>query len=538
VDGYGLTDDARASWRPGPWLGAAIVVIGVAGALPLAWLVLTALGDAATLGSVLMSRRTVVLLSHTVALGTGVALLAGAAGIVFALLTTKTDLPGRRALAALLTFPLFLPPYSLALAWFTVLGRHGLGARFVGAAAAEWSSDVFFGLAGAVLVLTTAYTPIVLWAVAITLGSVDPATEEAAQLRFRWRRVVAAIDLPLVAPAVVAGMLLTFALVVGEFGVPAYLRYPVFSGAVFTQFAAFLDVGTAVVTSIPLAVLVVAAVVAQRAWLGRPVQFLDHPRMVVLLAPLGGWRAVATIGAWAYGALTVVLPIGALAAEAAAGASYRRALEGAGSSIVTSLWTAGTAASVAVVVGLLLAYVVRAARAWRGALEAGLFLLFAAPGTVLGVALILLWNRRGLTAVYASALIVVIGYVAHYTPLAAQAVGVGLDALSPGIEDAARLAAVPWTTTVRRVLVPLLVPTLVGAWFLTFVFCLRDLDLVMTVHPPGVETLPVRVYTLMANSPGPVTAAQTLLMMAVTLVVVSAAGVALAAARRVSAAWT
>ena len=69
----------------------------------------------------------------------------------------------------------------------------------------------------------------------------------------------------------------------------------------------------------------------------------------------------------------------------------------------------------------------------------------------------------------------------------------------------------------------------------TFVLCLRDLA--MTVHPPGVETLPIRVYALMANSSTSVTAELALLMVALTLAVMLVAGVAVAVARRVTA-WS
>lgn len=39
----------------------------------------------------------------------------------------------------------------------------------------------------------------------------------------------------------------------------------------------------------------------------------------------------------------------------------------------------------------------------------------------------------------------------------------------------------------------------------------------MTVYPPGGETLPVRIYALMANSPEPVVAALVLILVAITL---------------------
>lgn len=535
MDRSGLSAALRSAWHPGPWLAVALGVVSVTGGLPLVVLGIVALRDLPTVGMALLSSRTAMLLVNTVRLSLAVALFVGALGTALGILLAKTDLAGRRTLMVLLTFPLFLPPYILALGWFTVLSRQGLVTALLGPLVGIATSDAFFGLGGAVLVLTVAYTPIVLHLVRIALRSIDPATEEAARLRFPWLRIIWRIDLPLIAPAIALGMLLTFILVIGEFGVPAYLRYPVFSGAVFTQFAAFLDIQAAVVTSIPLALLVLGGVAAERYWLRARVQFLARARTIPVVAPLGAWRTIAATGTWMYTLVTVGLPLAGLALQAGGSVNYVAALGGAGASVVASLWTATVAATLITIVGLLLAYLVeRTARGRRNFVDTGLVLLFAAPGTVLGVALILMWNRAGLAYVYASAAIILISYVAHYTPLAARAIGVSLHAISTNVEEAARVAGIPWTRMIRRVLVPLLAPAVAAAWALTFVFCLRDLDLVMTVQPPGVETMPIRIYTLMANSASAVTAALGMIMIMLTAACVLIVGAGLAFVRRIS----
>ena len=525
----------RSAWRPAPWLIAALAVVSLSGGVPLAWLAITALRDLPSVGTELLSSRTLMLLGNTVSLGVVVALFVGGFGTGLGILLAKTDLVGRGALIALLTFPLLLPPYILALGWFTVLGRQGLVAAVLGPGVGVAISEAFFGLGGVVLVLTIAYVSIVVHLVRIALHSIDPATEEAARLRFSWPRIIRRIHLLLIAPAMALGMLITFVLVVGEFGVPAYLRYPVFSGAVFTQFAAFLDIRAAVVTSIPLAVLVLAGIVVERYWLRARVQFLGRARLIPVVAPLGRWRVVASTAAWLFALVTVALPLAGLAWQAGGWSNYVAALRGAAASVVTSVWTAAVAATVLTIVGVLLAYLVEwGARGRRDVVDTGLLLLFAAPGTVLGVALILTWNRAGLTDVYASVGIVLIGYVAHYTPLAARAIGVSLHASPRSLEEAARLSGVSWPRTMGSVLGPVLAPAVATAWALTFVFCLRDLDLVMTVHPAGVETMPIRLYTLMANSASSVTAALGLVMIVLTAACVAVAAAGLTFLRRIS----
>lgn len=514
----------RAVWRPAPWLAAGLAAGFLAGGLPLAWLGAVVVRDIPSLQSALLSPQAGRLLADTVLLAGLVSVLAGTVGTLLGILLAKTDLPCATALAAVLTFPLFLPPYVVALGWFTVLGRQGLFAAALGAGAGVRASGFFFGLGGAVLVLVTAYTPIVIHLVRIALRSIDPALEESARLRFRWLRVARRIDLPLIAPAVVLGMLVTFILVGGEFGVPAYLRYPVFSTEVFTQFAAFLNVRGAVAMSIPLAILVVAGLGVERYVLRHRVRFLGQARRINRLRiPLGRPRVLVAAAAWGYGLLTVLVPLAGLMTHAGGGASYSAALRGAGASILRSLWMAAVAATLMLILGVLLAYLVeRGGRRRHDTLDSLFLLLFAAPGTVLGVGLILLWNRAGLTWLYGSAAIVLIGYVGHFTPLAVRAIGIGLRSVSPGVEEAARLAGIPWGRALRRVLLPLLRPALAAAWFLAFVFCLRDLDLAVTIYPPGAETLPIRVYTLMANSPEPVTAALALVIAGLTAVLLAA----------------
>jgi iron(III) transport system permease protein len=80
----------------------------------------------------------------------------------------------------------------------------------------------------------------------------------------------------------------------------------------------------------------------------------------------------------------------------------------------------------------------------------------------------------------------------------------------------------------------MLAPAVATAWALAFIFCLRDLDLAMTIHPPGIETMPIRLYTIMANSASSVTAAFAVMMIVSTMACVLMAGVGLSFVRRIS----
>src|SRR5437870_853038 len=66
--------------------------------------------------------------------------------------------------------------------------------------------------------------------------------------------------------------------------------------------------------------------------------------------------------------------------------------------------------------------------------------------------------------------------------------------INPHLEEAARsLAASPWRV-LRRVLAPLVRPTLFAVWALVFISAMKELDATLLLRPAGFDTLPVRVY--------------------------------------------
>ncbi len=66
-------------------------------------------------------------------------------------------------------------------------------------------------------------------------------------------------------------------------------------------------------------------------------------------------------------------------------------------------------------------------------------------------------------------------------------------------KEAAAIAGSSWTARLTHITVPLARKGLLAAWLLAFLFCLRDTGLALVVYPPGRETLPVALFTLMAN---------------------------------------
>lgn len=434
-------------------------------------------------------------------------------GVPLGILLGKTDLPLRNLFVVLFTLPLLLPSYLLAVAWSAALGREGWLSDLAGESLAAMSSDWLFGLPGCVLVLTTVFMPVAMLLTIAYLKTVAPRLEEAGRVAARWPRVLSGITLPVIRSGLSWAALLLFLLAIGEFSVPMYLRYDVFPVEILTQFSAFYDFGAATAAAVPLALLTVALLVVE----GR---FLSSPRLSMrgFLGETEG--SVIRLGAahigWLFGVgllcvVLVIVPLGGLVLQASL-ADYVDALSRAGDSLFHSLLYAAIGATLGFFCGYLIH--THALRAWRW-VDFLTLLLLVLPAPVIGMGLISLWNRPATDWIYGTPTMILLGYVAQYLALTSRTTAAAL-AQIPAMDEAAAVTGAGWFRRLSMITVPLARPGLLAAWLVSYIFCLRDTGIAMLVYPPGHDTLPVRIFTLMANSPEGLVAALCVLMMTAT----------------------
>lgn len=452
--------------------------------------------------------------------------LATIVGVPLGILLGKSDLPFRRSLTALLTLPLLIPSYVLAVAWFGVLGRTGWLGEILPPRVADLVSSAYFGFFGCVFVLHAAFMPVTMLLTVTYLRSVHPKWENAGRLMSGWPNILRRITLPLIAPAILFAAVLVFLLTLGEVGVPTFLRYPVYAAETLTQFAAFYDFRAATVSATPLFLVTVAILVLQYRLHGKVLELgRDVPGGTNIQIRLGQWRLPLFVVVSAWVLITVLLPVGVLIIQSSSPAAYLDAVGRAGGSIVRSLGFAAFGASLLVALGFFCGYLVdhRSLRIWRGVDWLAL-LLFTLPGTVIGIGLINLWNTSLTNWVYATPAILILGYLAQYALLPMRMTSESLAMIPRSLEQTARLSGAGWFMTLRYVVVPLAKNGLIAAWLIAYVFCLRDLGISMIVYPPGSDTLPVRIFTLMANGDPSLIAALCVTLILVTLLPLGLAG--------------
>ena len=136
-------------------------------------------------------------------------------GVALAWILSKSRLPGRSVLAALLNLPLVLPPVVTGFFLLDLLGRRG----WLGRPLLLLGVEIPFTWLGAAVAAGVVALPLAVWTVKVALDEVDGGLENAARVlgRTEWQ-VFREVTLPLARRGVLGGVVLVFARSLGEFG--------------------------------------------------------------------------------------------------------------------------------------------------------------------------------------------------------------------------------------------------------------------------------------------------------------------------------
>ena len=491
-------------WRAQPArtavIGIALAVFVVCVGAPVAYLLFALLGDGrAAYETVLLDARQRALLFNTALLGTGSALLATAVGVPLGIALARVPFRGRGAIRLALAAPALLPPYVVGLAWVYLGSSRGvLQAVTDQDLLSRWT----YSLPGAVVVLAVVFYPLSMLATELAMRRIDGRLEEAALIDAPLRSVMWRITLPLAAPSILATALVIFVLAVSEFGVPGLLRVRVYTTEVFTAFAALYDFTRATLLSLPLMVLSGAVACAAAVLFG---ERLVTTRRRTGFAPLefAAWRGPAQMAVLAVIVVALGLPTAILLGEALGARSITAALTGSGRAMMNSLTLSAAGATVVVAVAVWLGYArARAGRRAGHAADIVLVVLFAVPSTIVGVGLIGIWNRPGLLGfAYATDAMFLLAYLARFLPVAVLILAASTRYVPTSHEEAAAVSGAGWLRTMTRIVLPQIRLGIATAWVITFVLAFGELGVSILVAPPGESTLPIRIYTIIANTP-------------------------------------
>ena len=165
--------------------------------------------------------------------------------------------------------------------------------------------------------------------------------------------------------------------------------------------------------------------------------------------------------------------------------------------IWNSLYLSLSAAFVTMIAGGIISYVlVKMKVRGKWFLEFLGLLPFSLPGTVIALGVILTWSGRFGVNVYNTAWIIFIAYIARYMAFSLKSNSAALEQVHDSLVEASRASgATPWQA-LRDIVIPLIRPGMVAAFFLIFLPALRELTTSVLLYGPTTRTIGVAIYTL------------------------------------------
>src|ERR1700736_3027614 len=463
-------------------------------------------------------------------------------------LVSRTDMPGRQFIRALVTASFVTPPFLGAVAW-ELLAAPNSGLlnqlyRFVTGAESEAHLFDIYSLTGIIFVISCYTFPFVFVLVANALDNMPGELEDASAIRGgkAWtteRRVT----IPLALPALVAGALIAFLQAMTLFGSPAILALPAGFHTMTTKIWSLFHyppkLELAAAAAVPLLLLTILLLQGQKFLLGRRGYSViggkyGAPRRVGMKA----WRWAALVLCLAVLLNPVFLP-------------YLALLNAAFSPNATTLVTPSTmtlhnivfvftelsSARLAVkntvilgvstaTIGTILARVIAYVTTRR--VIAGHRLLgflatapVAVPGIVLGVGLFLSYTRPPFV-LYGTLWILLIAFLTINLPSAYQQLQAAFATIHPELEDASRILGATRLQALRQITAPLLRTGVIATWCFIFIGVMRELSAAIVLFTSQTKVLSVLIYDL--NESGDLAAISVLgiAMLVITFAVVLA----------------
>ncbi len=236
----GAGPNLRRVWT-GLWVALLLAILGFLVIYPVLTLLLGALTDTnpvvdglslshlsvANFIAVLVNPNVAEALFTTLVVCGGGTLIAVVIGLAFSWIVVRTNTPFKGFIAASSVLPLFAPPLVAGVAW-TILGspKTGLINTMFKWANLDWHVN-FYSVPGLIFVFGIYYAPYVYMFTSSALRNMDPSLEEAAEISGASAfATLFSVTFPLIMPAIVSGMLLSFIVMLGIYGIPAVLGAP------------------------------------------------------------------------------------------------------------------------------------------------------------------------------------------------------------------------------------------------------------------------------------------------------------------------
>ncbi|HEY5619637.1 MAG TPA: iron ABC transporter permease [Vicinamibacterales bacterium] len=526
----------RFDWK---WvvIGACVAFTIYIGLIPLGFLVWqsfrtpqTAAADAVfTLGNyaaAYSSSDTLSLFVTSIQFAFGTAVFSFVIGATLAWMNERTNTPFKTVFFALSLIPLVIPSILFTVAWI-LLASPQIG--IVNLVLQGWLGleeplfDVY-SLPGMIWVDGLHYSPMAFLLMSAAFRAMDPSLEESATMSGAGIfQVLRRVTLRLTWPAIVATILILFVRAIESFEVPALLGLPsgivVFTAAIYQAVHRYpSQIGLASAYAMALLVITSFGVyfVSRLSGQGSKYATMTGKGFRPRLIDLGAWRWLTAAIFIVYFGLIVVMPFAVLlwssfqrfysvpSMEALQNLTldpYRFILDypNLPRTVLNSVMLSFGAATVVMLVASVICWiVVKTKYPGRWLLDNVASLPIVFPGLVLGLSIMIFYLNVDV-GIYGTIWIMLIAYITRFMPYGLRYSTTSMVQIHKELEESAAMCGASWTTTFRRVILPLLKPGLLAGWIYVMIVSIRELSTSILLYSPDTQVISIVIWELWEN---------------------------------------
>jgi len=453
-------------------------------------------------------------------------------GVPIAYMMTRYNVAGKQLLHILIIMSLMSPPFIGAYSWIILMGRNGLIAKlfkFFGAVA-----PTIYGREGIIFVFTLHLFPYIYLYTSGAMNSIDSSLEEAAEnLGMSKLKRIWTITLPVILPSILAGCVMVFMTALADFGTPMLLGegYTVLPVLVYNEYMSESAVNpymasalSVIIVSCSLLVLAFQKLVIDKR--NYQMSSLRPPQETVLK----GWkRILLSLPIWIVVFLAflpqIVVVCQSFVERSFSGmvkginlSNYQAIMSRLGRNIRNTYVFSLVAIVFIVILGILVSYIlVRKKGKVASLIDTLIMFPYVIPGSVLGIGLIVAFNRKPIVLV-GTAAIMIISYVVRKLPYTVRSGSAFLYQMDPFIEEASINLGVSPMKTFFTVTARMMLPGIMSGAVLSWITCINELSSSIMLYSGKTSTIAVAIYQEVTRMSDGTAAALATILTATTII--------------------
>ncbi len=441
--------------------------------------------------------------------------LAVAIGAPLAYFTTVYKVKFKGLMDILVIISMLSPPFIGAYSWIVLCGRSGAVTKFFMNVFGIETPSVY-GFGGILLVLTLKLYPYIYIYTKGALKKVDSSLSEAAEsLGCNPLRKITTVIIPLIAPTILAGSLLVFMNALADFGTPMLIGegYTVMPVLIYNEFIS--ETGGSANFAAALAVILV--IITGIMFLGQKYVVNKKSFTMSSLRPIkekelhGVKNIVIHVAICIVVFLSIIPQLtvvytsfkatkGAMFTDGFSLESYQTIFANLGKSILNTYKFGLIAIVIIIMMAMFIAYITTRKRSWlTNIIDSMTMFPYIIPGSVLGITLLLAFNKKPLL-LSGTAVIIIIAFVVRRLPYTLRSSAAILYQISPSMEEAAISLGDSPIKTFFKVTAILMMPGVVSGAILSWITIINELSASVILYTGDSRTMSVAIYTEVIRS--------------------------------------